>query len=92
MKHKTHLYLMGGLLFVGLLMFTGGSSLHGGGGLFLLVLLGACLAMLFFMVRLMGGMNGMNGTSAEQDARGHRSPDAADGVENGTSRDDSRRL
>lgn len=70
MNHKTHVYLMGGLVLVGAVaLFTGGGSAFGGAGLFLVVFLGFCFAMMFFMMRGMGGgdMGGKGG-----DARGHQ--------------------
>ncbi|MDQ2826392.1 MAG: hypothetical protein M3Y04_05465 [Actinomycetota bacterium] len=73
-NHRTHLYLMGGLVFVGLLILTGGGG-FGGGGLFLLILLAFCLAMLFVMMRLMGG--GMSGMAKRTDAGGSERGTAA---------------
>ncbi|PZS11789.1 MAG: hypothetical protein DLM60_23590 [Pseudonocardiales bacterium] len=63
MNHKTHLYLMGGLLAAGAVLFFWGGA---GTGLFLFVWLGACMAMMFFMMRGMGGMGGKG-----SDASGH---------------------
>jgi hypothetical protein len=76
MNHKTHQYLMGGLVLVGaVVLFTGSGGAFGGGGLFLLVFLGFCFAMMFFMMRGMsgggtGGGNDMGGMDG--DARGGR--------------------
>lgn len=55
MNHSKHSYLMIGLLAVGAVLFFSGSV--GGGLLFLLWPL-ACMAMMFVMMRAMGGMGG----------------------------------
>ena len=56
MNHNKHSYLMIGLLTVGAILFLSGSI--GGGVLFLLWPL-ACMGMMFWMMRGMGGMGGM---------------------------------
>ncbi len=67
MNHKMHLYLMGGLVALGaVLLFTSGGTAFGGTSLFLLVFLGFCFAIMFF---IMGGMGGMGGGG---DTRGHQ--------------------
>ncbi len=59
MNHKMHLYLMGGLVGAGVvLLFTGGANTFGGGWVSF-VFLGLCMAMMFFMMRGMGGHGGM---------------------------------
>lgn len=62
MNHKVHLYVMGGALVVGavlLLTGTGGASPY-------LLAIGACMAMMFFMMR---GMSGMGGMGSERRSR-----------------------
>ncbi len=90
MNHKTHLYLMGGLVVVGaVVLLTGSGSAFGGGGLFLLVFLGFCFAMMFFMMRGMGsgGMGGKGGGVG-----GHRhGTDIPTEFEDGKFEDDTRR-
>jgi hypothetical protein len=54
MSHKTHSYLMIGLLAVGAVLFFSGGV--GGGALFLLWPL-LCMAMMFGMMWFMGGMS-----------------------------------
>lgn len=52
MKHGQHLYLMvGAVALAAILLFTGAI----GSGWVLLLLLGACAAMMVFMMRSMGG-------------------------------------
>jgi hypothetical protein len=54
---------MGGLVLVGaVVLFTGSGGAFGGGGLFLLVFLGFCFAMMYFMMRGMDGDGGLHGT------------------------------
>lgn len=61
MNHKTHLYLMGGLVVAGVaVLFMGGGNTFGG-GLFSFLFLGLCMAMMFFMMRGMGGHGGTGG-------------------------------
>lgn len=55
MNHSKHSFVMIGLLVVGATLFFSGFT--GGGALFLLWPL-ACVAMMFFMMRGMGGMHG----------------------------------
>lgn len=69
MNHKRHLYLMGGMVLVGLMLFTGGGSGFGGGGLYLPILLGFCFGMMLLMMRLM--MSSMAVTDTKSDLRGH---------------------
>lgn len=64
MNHKTRLYLMGGVLAVGVVLFFWGG---GGAGLSLFAWLGVCMAMMFFMMRGMGGMGGMGGKGGKDD-------------------------
>ena len=54
MNHKTHSYLMVGLLAVGAVLFF--SGIAGGGALFLLWPL-LCMGMMFGMMWFMGGMS-----------------------------------
>ena len=54
MNHQKHNYLMIGLAVVaGVLLLTG----TGGGSAFVFILLAGCMAMMFFMMRGMGGMD-----------------------------------
>ena len=62
MNHRNHNYLMIALAVVaGVLLLTGTS----GGGAFTFIWLAGCAAMMFFMMRAMGGMS--HGGSREDD-------------------------
>lgn len=62
MNHLKHTYLMIGLAVVaGVLLLTGTS----GGGAFTVIWLAGCAAMMFFMMRGMGGM-GQGGTRDDE--------------------------
>lgn len=64
MNHEKHNYLMIGLAVVaGVLLLTG----TGGGSAFTFILLAGCMAMMFFMMRGMGGMD--HGDKSEDDTR-----------------------
>lgn len=62
MNHKLHTYFMAGALIVGaVLLFTG----TGGASSFLIVI-AACMAMMFFMMRGMRGMGGMDAKDRDE--------------------------
>jgi hypothetical protein len=64
MNHSMHTYLMVGLAVVaGVLLLTG----TGGGSAFTFIWLAGCMAMMFFMMRGMGGMG--HGGSSEDETR-----------------------
>lgn len=69
MNQSKHSYVMIGLLIVGAALFFSGST--GGAALFLLWPL-ACVAMMFFMMRAMGGMHGND--DGQHDDRGAERP------------------
>ena len=53
MNHRTHTYLMIGLAVIAGVLLLSGTS---GGGAFTVLWLAGCAAMMFFMMRGMGGM------------------------------------
>lgn len=64
MNHEKHTYLMIGLAVVaGVLLLTGTA----GGSAFTFILLAGCMAMMFFMMRGMGGMD--HGGNREDETR-----------------------
>lgn len=71
MNHGKHLYLMIGLVaLVSVLWFTGAADT----GWVLILWLGACAAMMFFMMRGMGGggQHGDDGSDESERVGGHR--------------------
>ncbi len=67
MNHKSHSYLMIGLLVLGAALYFSGT---GGGALFLIFPL-MCMGMMFFMMRGMGGMHGKPDDPSESDRDAH---------------------
>jgi hypothetical protein len=72
MSHKTHSYLMVGLLAVGAVLFFSGGV--GGGALFLLWPL-LCMGMMFAMMWFMGGMGGRSSEHTHADGVTHAHDD-----------------
>lgn len=68
MKHGMHMYLMVGLAaLVGVLVLTGVIGFSWG----LLLWLGGCMAMMFFMMRSMGGGHGAEQPEGERTHTSH---------------------
>lgn len=66
MDHEKHTYLMIGLAVVaGVLLLTGTA----GAGAFTFLLLAGCMAMMYFMMRGMGGMDHGGGSSRDGENR-----------------------
>ena len=69
MNHGNHAYLMVGLAVVaGVLLLTGTA----GGSAFTFILLAGCMAMMFFMMRGMGGMDHGNSEDETRDRADHK--------------------
>lgn len=64
MNHGKHTYLMIGLAIVAGVLLLSGTA---GGSAFIFILLAGCMAMMFFMMRGMGGMS--HGGSKEDETR-----------------------
>lgn len=71
MNHNKHSYLMIGLVVVGAVLFLSGSA---GGGLVFLLWPLACMAMMFFMMRSMGGMGHGGGMGSKDEQHDHTGP------------------
>ena len=76
MIRNKHSYLMIGLVAVGAVLFLSGSA---GSGLVFLLWPLACLAMMFVMMRSMGGMGHGGGMGGKVDQHGRTGPVPVDG-------------
>jgi hypothetical protein len=72
MNHKTHIFMMVGLIVAAIALFSTGY----GGDWVLFALLGACAVMMVFMMRGMGGMGGGQHHSGMDSDRSEGSADA----------------
>lgn len=72
MNHKTHIFMMVGLIVAAIALFSTGY----GASWVLFALLGACAVMMMFMMRGMGGMSGGRDRDGMDGRRSEGSADA----------------